>query len=313
MADRTYLRRLKQAVRHPHLQLGAGLFLAGFLFALAAGLWLKPSAPVLEPHKDVAGLLRSTTIPSPEADIIRTPTADDPPAVAPINQARNDKPQIAIVLDDMGPNRHETRRAMSLPAPVTFAFLPYADDVASLAATARAAGHELLVHVPMQPLGDADPGPHALRVGQAAAEIAGNLDWNLSRFTGYIGINNHMGSRFTQDEKGMAIVAGILKARGLVFLDSRTIAGSKAETVARQAGVPVLSRDVFLDHDEDGAKVTLELDRLEHLARQNGVAIAIGHPHPQTLDILEKWIPQAQARGFSLVPLSAILHRAKAS
>ena len=111
----------------------------------------------------------------------------------------------------------------------------------------------------------------------------------------------------------MAIVAGILKARGLVFLDSRTIAGSKAETVARQAGVPVLSRDVFLDHDEDGAQVTLELDRLEHLARQNGVAIAIGHPHPQTLDILEKWIPQAQARGFSLVPLSAILHRAKAS
>lgn len=312
MSFSTTLRRLKQAARHPHLQLGAGLFLAGFLFAFGLGLWLKPAAPVSEPRREIAGLLRSTTTPSPEAAIDAPAAAATKPVAAPM-QPKAAMPQIAIVLDDMGPNRHETQRAMRLPPAITFAFLPYADDVAALAAKARAAGHELLVHMPMQPLGDADPGPHSLREGQSPAEIASNLDWNLSRFTGYIGINNHMGSRFTQDEAGMGIVAGVLKARGLMFLDSRTIAGSKAERVARQAGVPVLARDVFLDHDEEGAQVSLELDRLEHLARQHGMAIAIGHPHAQTLDVLEKWIPEAQARGFQLVPLSALLHRANAS
>lgn len=312
MSFSTTLRRLKQAVRHPHLHLGVGLFLAGFLLAFGLGLWLKPSASVSAPHREVAGLLRSTTIPASEATIATPPEPAAKPVEAPL-PANSAMPQIAIVLDDMGPNRHETQRAVSLPPSITFAFLPYADDVAALAAKARAAGHELLVHVPMQPLGDADPGPYALREGQSAAEIARNLDWNLSRFTGYIGINNHMGSRFTQDEAGLAVVAGVLKTRGLMFLDSRTIADSKAERVARQAGVPVLARDVFLDHDEDGAQVTLELDRLEHLARRHGAAIAIGHPHAQTLDVLEKWIPQAQTRGFQLVPLSVLLHRASAS
>jgi polysaccharide deacetylase 2 family uncharacterized protein YibQ len=222
-------------------------------------------------------------------------------------------PMIAIVLDDMGVNRRGTERAMALPAPITFAFLPYANGVEAMAATARAQGHELLVHVPMEPKGPADPGPHALRTGQTGAEIAANLTWSLGRFGGYVGINNHMGSKFTADRPAMRLVMDELKRRGLMFLDSRTGADTEAANAAREVGVPVLSRDVFLDNDDEGAKVEAQFSRLEKLARTHGAAVAIGHPHPETLTILEKWIPQARAKGFTLVPLTAIVKRHQAS
>ncbi len=223
------------------------------------------------------------------------------------------EPMVAIVLDDMGPNRKGTERAMKLPATVTFAFLPYAPNVAELVRAARDKGHEILVHVPMEPVGSADPGPHALRRAQSPEEIRANLEWNLKQFEGYVGINNHMGSRFTANAEGMRIVMEELKPRGLMFLDSRTIGGSEGGNAARAVGVPALTRNIFLDHDEEGAEVTAELGKLEKMARERGYAIAIGHPHPETLQILEKWIPEAEARGISIVPLTAILRRHEAS
>ncbi|HUD51766.1 divergent polysaccharide deacetylase family protein [Parvibaculum sp.] len=216
-------------------------------------------------------------------------------------------PMIAIVLDDMGPNRKGTERALDLPASITFSFLPYAPKVADFVKAARERGHEIIVHVPMEPVGHADPGPHALRTGETDQQLNADLVWNLSQFDGYVGINNHMGSRFTADAKGMALVMKTLKARGLMFLDSRTTAQTEAANAARAAGLPTLSRDVFLDNDEEGTEVTAELGRVEEIARKHGAAIAIGHPHAVTLDMLEKWIPQARARGFTLVPLTAIL------
>jgi len=216
-------------------------------------------------------------------------------------------PMIAIVLDDMGPNRKGTERALDLPASITFSFLPYAPKVADFVKAARQRGHEIIVHVPMEPMGHADPGPHALRTGETDQQLDADLVWNLSQFDGYVGINNHMGSRFTADAKGMALVMKTLKARGLMFLDSRTSAQTEAANAAHAAGLPTLSRDVFLDNDEEGTEVTAELGRVEEIARKHGAAIAIGHPHAVTLDMLEKWIPQARARGFTLVPLTAIL------
>ncbi|HEX7776669.1 MAG TPA: divergent polysaccharide deacetylase family protein [Parvibaculum sp.] len=223
------------------------------------------------------------------------------------------EPMIAIVLDDMGPNRKGTERALNLPAAVTFSFLPYAPDVADFVRTARARGHEIVVHVPMEPVGTADPGPHALRVSQTPDEIRANLDWDLGRFEGYVGINNHMGSRFTADAADMSVVAGDLKKRGLLLLDSRTSAQTQAANEAHKAGLPTLSRDVFLDNDDEGSAVAAEFEHLEKVARKNGVAIAIGHPRPETLDLLEKWIPEARAKGFTLVPLTAILRHREAT
>ncbi len=222
-------------------------------------------------------------------------------------------PMIAIVIDDMGANRKGTDRAMDLPASITFAFLPYTRNVASSVKLARERGHEILVHVPMEPVGKDDPGPHALRVGETPEELKANLAWCLDQFGGYVGINNHMGSRFTADAAGMRLVMETLKDRGLMFLDSRTSAQTQAANAARAAGLPTLSRDVFLDNEEEGGEVKAELGRLEQIALKHGVAIAIGHPHPITLDMLEKWIPEARARGFTLVPLTTALKHREAS
>ncbi len=263
-------------------------------------------APPVPPKAGEAAQRPATPAPDEEA-----PPAWQRHAAVPQTAPRD--PMVAIVLDDMGPNRGGTERALNLPATVTFAFLPYAPHVADFAKAARAHGHEILVHVPMEPVGGADPGPHALRTDETAEGIRTDLDWNLSRFDGYVGINNHMGSRFTANAEDMRVVMDELKARGLMFLDSRTSAETRAADVARAAGLPTLSRDVFLDHDEEGAEVDAELGKLERLARERGFAIAIGHPHAKTLDILEKWIPRARANGIAIVPLTAILRRREAS
>lgn len=220
------------------------------------------------------------------------------------------QPRIAIVIDDLGPGRALARRAIGLPAPLTLAFLPYAEGLEALTAEARAAGHELLVHLPMEPLDLAhnNPGPNALMTGLDAAEIARRLAWSLDRFDGYVGINNHMGSAFTLDAAGLQVVMDELHRRGLLFLDSRTVGGSLAEAMALDADVPALGRDVFLDNEADAAAaIWAQLRLVERIARERGQAVAIGHPHPATLAVLAQWLPEVVARGFVLVPVSALV------
>ena len=217
------------------------------------------------------------------------------------------KPLIAIVLDDVGVAHSHAEMAIDLPGVITLSFMTYADGVAGMAARARAKGHELMLHVPMQPLdGDVDAGPQALTIDLPEGELLTRLAWGLDRFPGYVGINNHMGSRFTQDERGMRIVLSELKRRGLLFLDSRTISTSIGDKLAARMGVAHVARDVFLDDEMDEAAVMKQLAYAERVAADKGHAIAIGHPHPATLAAIRAWIPRAEARGFVLVPLSTV-------
>jgi len=164
-----------------------------------------------------------------------------------------------------------------------------------------------MVHVPMEPLSnEVDPGPKALRVGYTEAEILDRLRWGLSQFDGYVGINNHMGSRFTQDERGMRVVIEELKRRNLLFLDSKTISTSVGDRLAAQLGVAHVARDVFLDDDMSSDAVLRQLALAERVARENGHAIAIGHPHPNTIAALKAWLPRAKAAGFIIAPLSTV-------
>lgn len=219
-------------------------------------------------------------------------------------------PMIAIVLDDVGVNKADAELAINLPAPVTLSMMTYADNVVELASRAHERGHELMLHVPMQPVNPKiDPGPNALLVGLGSDELKRRLDWGLGRFTGFIGINNHMGSRFTQDEAGMRLVMHELQSRGLLFLDSRTIANSVGERMARELGVPHVGRDVFLDDDMSAESVAHQLALTERIASKQGFVIAIGHPHPTTVAVLQKWMIEARQRGFILVPLSAVARR----
>ena len=222
------------------------------------------------------------------------------------------KPTIAIVLDDLGPDVLATRRAINLPPQVTLSFLPYARNAAMLGDEARALGHEILVHLPMEPHGSANPGPHALKLSQANSQFLTELNWNLDRFEGYVGVNNHMGSRLTENGAPMLTVMQELRRRRLMFLDSRTTTRSLAATMAAGANVPVLERDVFIDHAAGPDHVLAQLFELERVAGQQGYAIAIGHPHPLTLDMLEIWVRSLEVKGLSLVPLTSLL-AAKAS
>ena len=220
----------------------------------------------------------------------------------------NGRPTITVVLDDLGVDRKRTARAIGLPAPLTLSFLTYASGLERQAASARDSGHELLVHVPMEPVGkNVDPGPNVLEIGMDSDVIRQRLDWGLNRFSAYVGVNNHMGSRFTANRDGMAVVMAELKRRGLLFLDSRTTGATVGPALAREYQVPLAQRNVFLDNVNTIAAVNARLEETEELARRRGFAVAIGHPRDATLKALEKWLAALPERGFVLVPLSAII------
>jgi hypothetical protein len=212
---------------------------------------------------------------------------------------------IAVVIDDMGLNRTLSRRAVAMRG-LTLSYLPYGEELPVQTAEARAAGHELLVHVSMAPEGHENAGPNALDPGLSEEEIARRLEWALGRFSGYVGINNHMGSRFTRDQRGMTEVMALLKSRGLLFLDSRTTPHTLGPALAHRLGVPLAERSVFLDNVDTVDAVRRQLAELEATARREGVAVAIGHPKEATLMALEPWLETLEAKGFVLVPVSAI-------
>lgn len=220
-------------------------------------------------------------------------------------------PIIAIVIDDLGLNRRNTWRTIDLPAPLTLAFMTYAEQLPSMTEKARAAGHELMVHVPMEPGNVAyDPGPNALLTGLERTELQRRLEWALDRFEGYVGVNNHMGSHFTGSLADMAAVMAELKSRGLMFLDSRTSSSTIGGRLAQRMGVASVERDVFIDNEpEDPAAIRNQLLKLENMAKRRGLAVGIGHPHDATIEVLAEWLPEVIRRGVVLVPITAIVQR----
>lgn len=220
------------------------------------------------------------------------------------------QPAIAIVIDDLGMSAREVDNVLALGELVTLSFLPDGADAPWLARYARRAGHEILVHVPMEPLGSGHRlGAYGLKVGYGGAANRSRLATILGRFGAYVGINNHMGSRFTSDVESMVPVLAELKQRGLMFLDSRTTAETQGNRLAAVLEVPHAMRDVFIDAEMSPAAIDRELARLERVAREKGLAIAIGHPHAMTLRALKAWMPEAKARGFAFVPISYAARR----
>lgn len=218
------------------------------------------------------------------------------------------KPRIAIVLDDLGIDQPRSWQAINLASPLTLAILPYGYNLQKMSDAARQNGHEILVHIPMAPMDlGVDPGPNALQKELGPAEILRRLEWDLSQFRGYIGVNNHMGSRFSADAQSMKLVIDALRDRGLAFLDSVTTTGTQGYRIAQEAGIPFARRDVFLDNDTAPEAILKQLREAERVALETGSAIAIGHPRDGTIAALQQWRPQAEARGFEIVPLSALL------
>lgn len=215
-------------------------------------------------------------------------------------------PVIALVIDDMGEARGWSMAAVALPGPLTMAFFPHAPDLHAQVRAARAAGHELMLHMPMEPDDEGEnPGPEPLILGLGEAELDRRVTAMLDSFPGYVGVNNHMGSRFTRDRAAMERVLAHVRERGLLFVDSRTAADSVGERVARALDIPTVRRDVFIDNEP--GEIAARLAELEAVARENGFAVGIAHPRPATIDALEAWLPAALERGVVLAPISAII------
>ncbi|MGM0560613.1 MAG: divergent polysaccharide deacetylase family protein [Pseudomonadota bacterium] len=217
-------------------------------------------------------------------------------------------PRIAIIIDDVGVNRSAAQKAAKLPPPFTLSYLSYAENVEGLISEARTRGHEIMLHLPMEPMnGDIDSGPRALTSDQLPEERQHDLEWALGRFGQYVGVNNHMGSRLTSDRDAMEQVLGEIKRRGLLFVDSKTSPDTVALEVARELSVPSVGRDVFIDHEQSRSFVEAQLALLETIALERGSAVGIGHPHDVTLDVLAEWQEDLKKRGFTLVPVSSIV------
>lgn len=230
------------------------------------------------------------------------PLSPRPPPDTRKTKAGEGAGKIVIIIDDMGMDIPHSKAIIALPGPLTLSFLPYAPRVKALTGEAKAKGHELMIHMPMQPISpDHDLGSIALTEGMSGTEFDTMMDKAFASFDGYIGLNNHMGSLLTQDRAAMRRLMILLKKHGLLFVDSRTSPRSVAADEARAAGVSYTSRDVFLDDDESESAVMKSLMQVEHVARKSGLAVAIGHPKAGTLAALKKWLPTLKDKGLKLI------------
>lgn len=277
-------------------------------FGEAPGV-VEPEALPPAPPPQIAALT-----PGPEPTRPAPKVGDGPTAAWRLNavpfQDQRGLKLVAIIIDDAGLDRVRTARTLRLPGPLTISFLPYAGDIQRQAEDARRRGHELMVHLPMEPMAAGEnPGPDALTTRIPRDELMRRLALNLGRFDGYVGANNHMGSRMTADANALLPVLEELRDRGLLFVDSRTSKETVAAAIAGHLGMANTARDVFIDHDESRESVRARLDDIERIAKRVGQAVAIGHPHDRTIEALERWLPSLQERGLTLAPISALVMR----
>jgi len=257
-----------------------------------------------------AGRLR--TVPRPEVGRPSAPSpraAPQPPRRAPRPRAGAPVGRIAVVIDDLGRSLTEVDRLEALRAPLTYSVLPFETRTAEVVRRLRAAHAEILCHLPLEGRTGADPGPGAIRDDFSPRRVERLTRDALVAVPGAVGVNNHMGSRVTADRAAMAAILDVVAEHGLFFLDSRTTPESVAYEMARERGLPTARRAVFLDGALDRLSIATEFARLLDLARRDGAAIAIGHPHELTLEMLEREIPKALAAGFEIVPVSYLLER----
>lgn len=223
-------------------------------------------------------------------------------------------PLIAIIIDDLGYDLRMARSFIALEPPLTLSVIPTAPHAAVVSREARERGRELMLHLPMEPKNypQVNPGPGAILVDMKGEAVAATLQSHLKRVPGVRGVNNHMGSRFTELEEGMAIVFRELKKRNLFYVDSKTTEGSVASALGRKSGVAVGARSIFLDNLLSPTAMKIQTERLTGMARSAGTAIAIGHPHRETLDYLRSSLDRIQ-QSARIVPVSEILHHSGAA
>lgn len=225
-------------------------------------------------------------------------------------------PRIAVVIGGLGVSTNTTNETLvTLPASITLAFAPHTADLTTWAAKARAAGHEILLQVPMEPFNypDNDPGPQTLLIKLPPKENVDRLHWFLSRVYGYVGVGNFMGSRFTADEAALTPVLTEIGKRGLLYFDDGASAHSVAPKIAAAASIPFVKADLVVDENPNWSDIDTALERLERLAVERGQAIGMAHALPVSIERIARWAKELESRGVRIVPLSAMIVRPRAT
>ena len=286
----------------------ATVFFALLSLALGVALYLKtrPRPPAPGPSRTAAA---PTPAPAPRRSPAPTRAAVRAPSPAAKAPATGEPPRLAILIDDLGNELAPARRLASWREPVSGAVLP---GLAYSAASARAladGGKQVLLHLPMEPHGfpKVRPGPGVILRAQSDVEIVRTLEEDLATVPGAAGVNNHMGSAATADPRVMRAVTRVLSRRGLFFVDSRTTDATVAERTAEEESVPSAHRRVFLDDVATEAAVRAQLDEAVAHARNEGGCIAIGHPYPATLAVLERELPRMAEEGVRLVKVGELV------
>jgi polysaccharide deacetylase 2 family uncharacterized protein YibQ len=213
--------------------------------------------------------------------------------------AAGDRGTLVLVLDDAGNNTDYLADYLAFPGPLTLAVLPQLDYSVESAVRAVAAGKEIILHLPMEAVGGMNPGPGAVNTSMSDREILVAVEENLSSVPGAVGVNNHMGSAATADERVMEIVLAEVRRRGLYFLDSRTTAQTVAPRIAAYLDTPFVERDVFLDNERDREAILSSLSVALRLAAEQDTVVMIGHVTDGELaSVLAEVYPVLEARGY---------------
>lgn len=213
------------------------------------------------------------------------------------------KAYMSIIIDDLGQSPERDNRTLALPGPATMAIMPDTPHASDFARQAHKAGKTVILHMPMDPA----TGPYAWHPGLPIEELARRLDSALLKVPYAAGLNNHMGSRMTAQREPMAWLMGELQRRHLFFVDSRTSAATVAAAEAQAQGLAHVSRDVFLDDVRTTEAIIGQLQQGVALARKQGSAVLIGHPYPQTLEVLERELPRLKGQGVILIKLPQMI------
>jgi len=216
--------------------------------------------------------------------------------------------RIAIIIDDIGFSRSRAHRFLALGIPLTFSILPRITYTRELAHDLHAAGHDIMLHQPMEPVDDSyNPGPGALYTAFRHPEIVAAIEKNLFEIPHVSGVNNHMGSKFTAHPEKMQQALGVVKSRGLFFVDSMTTHFSTGYPTAHRLGITAARRNIFLDNRLSVPAILAQLDKLQGYALKHGKALAIGHPFPETAAAIQLFNRSKKKSGVKFVHVSGVL------
>jgi polysaccharide deacetylase 2 family uncharacterized protein YibQ len=220
-------------------------------------------------------------------------------------------PLVALIVDDIGHDRAAARPFIDMEAPLTLSVLPHGPFSRQLAVAARAKGHEIMLHLPMEPIEfpATNPGPGALLLQMGEEQLVDQLNVDLDLIPGVKGVNNHMGSALSESSGHMRQIFSVLRERGLYYIDSRTTSKTVARPSARLLQLPFAERDIFIDHFQEERFIRGQLEKLIERAKRQGFAVGIAHPYPVTHKVLSQFMPVLK-QTVELVPASMVVEAA---